>query len=113
MKRPAPAGPVSKKPLGIGSTVAALVPEDMQLVGSSLRAMAGICLYPGDADKPAVFELLGGPPAVVTLNGQQVPLATVVRLPLQYMGTDKCAFGWCWPEEFALTPAAEPAKLVH
>lgn len=113
MKPAAPAGPASKKRLGIGSTVTALVPEDRQLVGSALRAMAGICLYPGDADNPAVFELLGGHPAVVVLNGQQVPLAVLVRLPLQYMGTDKRPFGWCWPEEFALTPAAEPAKLVH
>lgn len=108
-----PAVPASKKQLRMGHTVAALVPSDMQLVGSPLFACAAICIFPGNDDRPPVFDLLGVPPTVVNVGGQAVALATLARLPLQYMGTTKRALGWCWPEEFDPGEGLTPAKLVH
>ena len=94
----------------MGHTVAALVPVDMKLVGSPLFACAAVCIFPGDANRPAIFDLFGTPMIPAEINGQQVALQTGARLPLQYMGTTKRALGWCWPDEFDYG-GIEPIKV--
>jgi hypothetical protein len=107
---PVPVQPVSPKKLCMGHVVAALVPSDMALIGAPLFACPAVCITPGNELTPAVFTLLGTPPVMANIGGQQVALSTAVVLPLQYMGRTKRALGWCWPEEFS-TDGLEPAKV--
>lgn len=110
---PVNGGRVGKR-LCLGQSVVALVPIDVQLVGSPVAAFAAVCVNPGDSKAPAVFDLLGLPPVMANFNGQQVPLMMLARYPLQYMGRDHRPFGWCWPEEWEPPQRMDepPSKLV-
>lgn len=115
MKLEAQPLPVNKsKRLCLGHTVIALVPLDPMLVNGPVGAFPAICVHTGSEGVDPGFDLLGLPPLVLNMDGQQVAISPLVRKQLKYMGKLYIRDGWCWPEEWVPpNDGIKPSLLVH